>query len=144
MARNNIMAFFGHQIDDPDVLEYCKERNKENPSSGIRFKIKMLLGIFVIILAPRRLKKVMTEYLSSFSLMEEVKPHTKSPKDLFTYLTNNFSKHDVAFKNHGPCSLGSTIKCSLLKAALEGAKSKMFIQFSNKLKDLIFRRKSKS
>jgi len=139
MARNQVMAFFGHQIDDPDILEYCKEKNKEIPSTGIRFKINMLFGMVVMmILAPRRLKKVMTEYLSSYSLMEEVKPFTKTSKDLFNYLTNNFLKHEIALKNHGPCSFVSSIKCLLLKVAIEGAQSKIFIQFRNKLKDFTF------
>jgi len=79
----------------------------------------------MMILAPRRSKKIMTQYLNSYSLMEEVRPFTKTSNDLFTYLTNSFSKNEFAFKNHGPCTFGSSIKCLLLKAALEGAQSKI-------------------
>ena len=82
MGRKMVMAFFGHEIDDPDVLEYCKERNKDLPSMGFFSKVKMpFKTLFLLIVPPRRLKKIMAEYIGSYNMLKEFE-HLKSSKDI--------------------------------------------------------------
>jgi hypothetical protein len=123
LGRFSVMAFFGHEIDDPDVLEYCKERDKEKPPMGFFGKIMMPFAIiFMLIVPPRRLKKVIAEYIGSYNLLKEFQ-HLKSSKGVLEDLFANLYRHTDASKNHAPCSFGSSMKCSLLKSVLESAKS---------------------
>ena len=121
MGRNLVMSFFGHEIDDPDVLEYCKEMSKEKSSSGF-FGIKaFFVMIFAVIVSPKRLKKAIAVYIGSWNLLKEFE-HFKSSKDLLENLFANIYRLE-GIKLHGPCSMGSSMKCLLLKLVLENAKS---------------------
>ena len=80
----------------------------------------MLISMFF--LAPRRLKKVMAEYLGSYNMLNEFK-HMKSSKDVLENIFKNLFTNEKATKNHRPCSIGSSIKLFFLKSVLENAKS---------------------
>ena len=126
-AKQMVLAFFGHLIEDKDVLNVFKESKKLKKKSSILKSIKMGFGMFyILIFGPKNLIKCKTEYMDQlkYDMVEKVK-HKRTAKDILYAITDEYSKMCmVQFKNHGPTSMGSSIKHMLLRNALEGAQSK--------------------
>ncbi|CAG2169872.1 unnamed protein product, partial [Oppiella nova] len=103
-ASQMILAFFGHHIEDKDVLDSFKQSKKE---------IKKI-----------NLIKDKTHYMDvlKFDMVSKLKGIPNSKQILDEIIANYMVMAMTQFKNHGPASMGSSIKHMFLRKALEGAK----------------------
>ena len=122
-----ILAFFGHHIEDKDVLDSFKQSKKEMKKMSLYYKFKAFFEmIHMILFGPRNLIKDKTHYMDviKFDIVSKLKGNPNS-KQILDEIISNYAVIAMAqFKNHGPASMGSTIKHMFLRKALEGAKGR--------------------
>ncbi|XP_054166948.1 prodigiosin synthesizing transferase PigC-like [Oppia nitens] len=122
--KQMVLAFFGHHIEDKDVLNVFCENRKTKPKLGLFKKLKSLVKfINIIVWAPKTLMKDKHYFMDEikYDLVDNIKKY-KSSKDVLDGIIADYGKiASVQFKNHGPACIGSTVKHLLLRTALEGA-----------------------
>ncbi|CAG2106035.1 unnamed protein product [Medioppia subpectinata] len=116
-----VLAMFGHHIDDKDVLQMFKQKRLDRKNPTFRGKINRLYDlIHSLLFGPKNLIKTKEETIEKnrYDLVDILKQKSNS-KDIFnTILDNRFFIYNTALKNHGPCSMGSSMKGGILKAVL--------------------------
>ena len=121
-AHQIVMVFFGHEIEDIDVLNEFREKGKNQKKASIMSKVKSLFAtIYMLLFAPKNLMKTKTEFMDKrkYDLVKDLIQFSTS-KQIFDYLTEGYNKEVIALKNHGFVSFGSSFKNMLLKSALQG------------------------
>ena len=125
-----VLAFFGHHIEDEDVLKAFKQMKEMKKKPSFIKKIKMAFGmVYVLVFGPRNLIKTKTEYMDKlkYDMVDKVRNATNNnnnSKEILKEIGNEYAKVAmVQGRNHGPVSMGSSIKHMLLRGALEGALS---------------------
>ncbi|CAG2111414.1 unnamed protein product, partial [Medioppia subpectinata] len=123
-AQSMVLAMFGHQIDDKDVLQLFRRKQMEDKKPSLIGKIRMFSYIIhSLLFGPKNLIKTKEETIEKnrYDLVDILK-HKSNSKDIFnTILDNQFFITNTALKNHGPVSMGSGFKNSILKAVLESS-----------------------
>ncbi|XP_054166684.1 prodigiosin synthesizing transferase PigC-like [Oppia nitens] len=118
-SRQFVLSMFGHHFDDKDVLNCFKQRRQLKPKLTLWKKLKLFSHmIYFTINGPKFLMKDKTDYIErqKYDLVELKLRHHKTSKDIMQGILNNF--HEIAgmmLKNHGPVSMGASIKNSLLR-----------------------------
>ena len=127
MAKQMVLAFFGHHIKDEDVLKLFEEKRKQKKKPSIFKKIKMTFYlIYVLIYGPKNLIETKIKYMDElkYDMVDKVR-HRKTAKDILEGILEEYATlHEAQFKNHGPTLMGSSIKHMLLWNTLKGAQSK--------------------
>ena len=126
MAKQMVLAFFGHHIEDEDVLNTFKEMKNLTKKPSIFSKIKMGVGmVYMLLFGPKNLIKTKNEYMDQikYDMVQNIRDR-KTPQHILNAIADEYSEIImVQFKNHGACSMGSSIKNMLLRNALTGAQS---------------------
>lgn len=136
-SKQIVLSFFGHHIEDEDVLKVFKETGKETQKASLFAKLSMLVRMpLMVLMGPRNLIKDVDYYMykNRYNMIDKLR-EKKTPKDIFNaILEEHLRINGVTLKNHGPVSFGSSMKTMLLRKALEGAQSiSHFINFPLKL-----------
>ena len=125
-----VLAFFGHHIEDEDVLKVFKQMRAMKRKPSFIMKIKMAFGmVYNLVFSPRNLIKTKTEYMDQlkYDMVDRVRNATynnNTSKGILIEIGNEYAQvANVPLKNHGPVSMGSSIKHMLLRKALGGALS---------------------
>ncbi|XP_054166988.1 prodigiosin synthesizing transferase PigC-like [Oppia nitens] len=123
-AKQMVLAFFGHHIEDKDVLNAFLDTRKMNKKLSLFKKLKSLMKlIHMVVWGPKTLMKDKQYFMDEikYDLVDNIKKF-KTSKDILDGIIADYGKvASVQFKNHGPASIGSTLKHLLLRTALEGA-----------------------
>ena len=123
-SKQTVMSFFGHHIEDKDVLKVFKVGGKDAQKMSLFAKFSMIINMpLAIFRGPTNLVRDVNYYMhqNRYNMLDKIK-HAKTPKDIFNaVLEEHLSIGDVTLKNHGTVSMGSNIKTMLLRKALEGA-----------------------
>ena len=93
-AKQMVLAFFGHEIDDKDLLAVFKEKAQNSRKPTIISKVKMFFGmIYMLLFSPRIMMKTKADYIENrkYDLVQEL-VHFSSCKQIFDYLMNSFNK----------------------------------------------------
>ena len=102
-ASQIVLAYFGHHINDLDVLEVWKEKAKQRKKPGIMSLIMMLFAmIHMLLFGPKNLMKTKKEFMEirKYNLVEKLKVYSNA-KQIFYNFINGLQKNEEAFKNHG-------------------------------------------
>ena len=136
-SKQTVMSFFGHHIEDKDVLNAFKENGKDTQKSSIFAKLSMLIKLpWIILKGPTKLIKDVNYFMheNRYNMVDKIK-HNNKPKDILnTFFNEHLSMSDVTMSNHSAATMGSTVKTMLLRMALEGAQSNLFDLFNRLLK----------
>ena len=128
LSQYMVLSFFGHHIDDEDVLKLLKDTKNSKPKKSKLKSLKMGLGfMYLILFGPKYLIKSKKEIIDErkYSIVKRLK-ECSSAKEIFDAMLDEVEKNNksmVGFKYHGPVSFGSTIKNMILRNILEGAMS---------------------
>ena len=128
-AHQIVMAFFGHEIEDIDVLNVFREKGKHQKNASIMSKVKSLFAmIYMLLFAPKSLMKTKTEFMDKrkYDLVKDLIQFSTS-KQIFDYIIEGYNKGEGAFNNHGPVSFGSSLKNNILKSALQSATRRLYL-----------------
>ena len=115
---------FGHMIDDPDLLNVFAEKRSRMKIPSFVTKIKMSCQLFYdLLFGPRNLIKTKNEFFEErqYDLVRQLKQCSDSTEMWQTMLDSYHVVNKAVMSNHPPVSMGSSIKNTLLKVALEGA-----------------------
>ena len=121
-----VLAFFGHEIDDQDVLNLFREQRKAKKKPSMWSKLKGFFNMLhMLFTGPTNVLKTVKQYMHDMKYdMVAIVRNGQSSKDVLENIENEYAQvSQVQFKNHGPCSMGSTFKNMLLRKTLEGAMS---------------------
>jgi hypothetical protein len=102
-ASQMVLAFFGHHIDDPDVLEVWKEKAKQRKKPGIMGSFIMFFTMInMLLFGPKNLMKTRKEFMEirKYDLVQKLKVYSNA-KQIFYNFINGSQSNDEAFKNHG-------------------------------------------
>jgi len=129
-AVSMVLAWFGHHIEDKDVIKCFNDNSQSRPKQSI-ISIFPKLNFFIkaLLFGPKNLIKTKTQYMDTekYNFLNKLKHYSK-PKEVFDkMLENYFVITEIAMRNHGFVSFGSSMKNSILRASLEGAMSKLFV-----------------
>lgn len=120
-----VLAFFGHQIEDKDVLDAFKVTKSEKRSLSLWGKINMFSIVFKnLFFGPMNLIRDKNKYMDEikYNIVKNIRGG-KNSKEIFDLLMRDYENNStIGFKNHAPVSMGSSIKNMMLRSALEGAK----------------------
>ena len=128
-ARQNVMSFFGHDIDDKDVLNVFKEASKDAQKESLFAKIlKIFVLPLVILRGPINLIKDVNYFMNEnrYSLVDKIKQNTKPKEVLNSFYDEHLRVSAITLKHHGPITLGSSMKTMLLRKTLAGAQGNTF------------------
>ncbi|CAG2105449.1 unnamed protein product [Medioppia subpectinata] len=116
-----VLSMFGHHIDDKDVLQLFRQKRVELNKPSFIGKVRMTYFLInSLLFGPKNLIKTKEETIvkNRYDLVDILK-HRSNSKDIFTtILDNQYFIYDTALKNHGPVSMGSSMKGAILRAIL--------------------------
>ncbi|CAG2113679.1 unnamed protein product, partial [Medioppia subpectinata] len=123
-AQTMVLAFFGHHIDDTDVLSHFRKKRLE--AKGMSLLAKMSFPSFIIkglLFGPKNLIKTKEEFMDikKYSLVDKLKPYSNSKDIMDKIFTECFMIWETSMKNHGGVSFGSSIKNAILRSMLESS-----------------------
>ena len=126
-ARNFVFQMFGHEIEDKDVLDCWKEKRLHRKKPSLYHRIRQFFYlIYHTITGPKHLMEDKVEYIErrKYDLVALLRKY-KTSKDILQGMFESF--HEVSnmqLKNHGPVSMGSSIKNALLKGVISSGQSR--------------------